>query len=149
MTTRSPYWVGRVETRRSMLLPSTRREMRPSSGRRRSEMSISPMILMRRDRRGQELARHGAGDLHLAVHAVADLEIFLARLDVDVRRAAADGVGEQRVDKADDRRLVALADRFADVHVVGHVLQFDGLARPGWPGDGVGHRGAGALSWES
>ena len=47
MTTRSPYWVGRVETRRSMFLPSTRRAMRPSRGRRRSAMSISPKILMR------------------------------------------------------------------------------------------------------
>ena len=47
MTTFSPYTVGRVETRRSMALPSTVSPMRPSWGMRRSAMSISAMTLRR------------------------------------------------------------------------------------------------------
>ena len=47
ITTFSPYTVGRVEKRRSMGLPCTASEMRPSCGTRRSAMSTSAMIFRR------------------------------------------------------------------------------------------------------
>ena len=83
-----------------------------------------------RDGRGQERARHGPDDLQLAVNAVADLEVALARLDVDVRGPPADGVGEQGVDEADDRRLVALAQRLGHVLVLHDVVQACPAGRP-------------------
>jgi hypothetical protein len=59
-----------------------------------------------RDDRRHELARGAAGLVELAVDAVAHLDLFLARLDVDIAGALLDRVEQQRVDPADDRRLV-------------------------------------------
>ncbi len=53
-----------------------------------------------------------------AVDAVADAEFLLVRLDVDVRRVALDGVGEDQVHELDDRRVLGLARQLADVDVV-------------------------------
>ena len=44
--------------------------------------------------------------VQLAVDAVADDDLLLARLDVDIAGALLDRVEQQRVDPADDRRLV-------------------------------------------
>ena len=53
-----------------------------------------------------EGARRAARDVELAVDAVADDDLFLFRLDVDVARALLHRLEEERVDPADDRRLV-------------------------------------------
>ena len=59
----------------------------------------------------------GALDLQqVAVDAVADDQVFLARLDVDIRGALLDRLEHQRVDPADDRRLVG------EVEDVGELL---------------------------
>ena len=105
MTTLSPCIVGTVETRKSTSLPRSASLMRPSCGSRRSAMLSFAMILTRET----IAARQPAGRrLHLvqhAVDAVADAQLVLERLDVDVRRARLDGAADQLVDEADHRRL--------------------------------------------
>ncbi len=59
-----------------------------------------------RDDRGHELPRRLARLVEHAVDPVADLHLLLARLDVDVAGPLLDRVEHQRVDPADDRRLV-------------------------------------------
>ncbi len=63
-------------------------------------------------RRGETLAQH-------AVNAESHAHVALVRLDVDVARAAGDGLVEDRVDELDDRRAV------------GHVHQILGLRLAG------------------
>ncbi len=108
MTIFSPQIVGKTETRKSISRPLPSLSlMRPSCGRRRSAMSSDAMILMRLVMRVLQLERrrHLLGE-H-AVDAVAHAELLLVRLDVDVARALLDGVEEDHVDEADDRRVLA------------------------------------------
>ena len=56
MTMFSPKAAGSVATRRSMCLPSSSIEMRPSCGMRRSAMSRSAMIFTREVTAGTELS---------------------------------------------------------------------------------------------
>ena len=89
ITTDSPCVVGRHDTRRSTGRPATVIAMRPSCGTRRSAM----------------LSHGDVRRLHLverAVHAVADLEVLLERLDVDVGRAVHDALVEDHVHELDD-----------------------------------------------
>jgi hypothetical protein len=85
----------------------------------------------RDDRRLQALGR----PLHLLQHAVdaeAHAETLLQRLEVDVRGLAADGVDDERVDVADDGRVVFLdvaALRELDGHAVVAALAQDVVVR--------------------
>jgi hypothetical protein len=66
-----------------------------------------------RDDRGNELAGCPSGLIQHTVDAIADHDVLLARLDVDVAGPLFDGVEHQRVDPADDGRLVVDVE---DVH---------------------------------
>ena len=90
----------------SMFLPAIFFVMRPSCGRRFSAMLSALMILMRAMIAVHELRGARARDVELAVDAVADDDLLLLRLDVDVARALLHRLEEERVDPADDRRLV-------------------------------------------
>ena len=81
-------------------------------------MSSGAITLMREvmaffslQRRLHDLVEH-------AVDAEADAEHLLVRLDVDVARALADGVGQERVHQADDRRLLGGALELLEVDLV-------------------------------
>ena len=63
-------------------------------------------ILMRLTMLFMNGARRAARDVELAVDAVADDDLLLLRLDVDVARALLHRLQEERVDPANDRRLV-------------------------------------------
>ncbi len=83
-----------------------------------------------------DAADHRAGDRllrrqHFAQHAVdakAHDEAILVRLDMDVGRAFLDRFGQQRVDQADDRRVVlAFEQVFRFRQFIGERLQIDAL----------------------
>ena len=61
-----------------------------------------------RDQRRLELHRRLHHFLQRAVDAVADADLVLEALEVDVRRAALHRVGEDGVDQLDDRRVFHL-----------------------------------------
>ena len=107
MTIDSPWTLGSVTTRRSTGWPSIVRPTRPSCGTRRSAMSRSDMIFTRlmtpatmrlRDRR--RLDEH-------AVDAEAHAQLGALGLEVDVRGALLDRLGDDLVDELDDRRSSA------------------------------------------
>ncbi len=79
--------------------------MRPSCGRRRSAIFSLAISLRRRDDGGLQLARRRFLIEQHAIHAEADAEFLLERLDVDVAGALLDGLGDHGVHQADDRRL--------------------------------------------
>ena len=66
-----------------------------------------------------EGARRAARDVELAVDAVADDDLLLLRLDVDVARALLHRLQEERVDPADDGRLVVGVEDVARRLLVG------------------------------
>ena len=80
-----------------------------------------------------EGARRAARDVELAVDPVADDDLLLLRLDVDVARALLHRLQEERVDPADDGRLVVGVEDVArrvlvvDVLVVALELLLAGL----------------------
>ena len=80
--------------------------MRPSCGTRRSAMSSRDMTF----RRAASLIASCTGGcghfLQHAVEAEADAVGALVGLEMDVRRAAPDGVEHDLVDEADDRRVL-------------------------------------------
>ena len=133
-TTRSPRPAGIVDTRTSTGRPAMRSPMRPSCGRRFSAMSSFAMTLMR-DTTAFAIAFCGAQ--HFAQHAVdaeAHDETVLVRLDVDVRRAFLDRFGQERVDQADDRRVVlAFEQVFGFGQFVGERLADRGARRDRTP----------------
>ena len=106
-TARSPCAEGSVETRTSIARPPMRSEMRPSCGSRLSAMSSSAMIF----RREISAACSALVRLHHLAQRAVDAEAHRARalvgLDVDVARAVLRRLREQRVEHADDRRVVA------------------------------------------
>ena len=112
MTIFSPKSVGSTETRKSISfgVPFSLKRilMRPSCGRRFSAMSSFAMILMRDDDRVAELHRRAHDVVEDAVDAVADAQLLLVRLDVDVARALLDRRHQHDVDEPDDRRFLAL-----------------------------------------
>jgi len=57
-TTLSPNWVGRVDTRKSIMRPATGSWMRPSCGTRRSAM-FRPEMTFRREVTGSARCRGG------------------------------------------------------------------------------------------
>ena len=71
-----------------------------------------------RDDRVAQLHRRLHHFVEHAVDAVADAELLLVGLDVDVRRVALDGVGEDQVHELDDRGVLGFARQLADVDVV-------------------------------
>ena len=81
--------------------------MRPSCGMRRSAMSRSDMILMREMTpatmrlRGMRVASASTPSTRKRTTQLA-----ADRLEVDVRRALVDALGDERVDELDDRRVV-------------------------------------------
>src|SRR5581483_5682992 len=82
-----------------------------------------------RDDRRLEPARRALDVVQDPVDAVADLELVLERLDVDVRRALLDRAVDEQVHEADDRRLAREVAEVVDVlFVVGEVLDV-GLRR--------------------
>ncbi len=87
-------------------VPPMRRAMRPSCGRRFSAMSSCAMILMR-EITSIAIAFCGASTSRSTPSMrKRTTEAVLERLDVDVAGAFLDRLGEQRVDHADDRRVV-------------------------------------------
>ena len=82
--------------------------MRPSCGSRFSAMSSFDMILMRDDDRVAELHRRAHDVVEDPVDAVADAQLLLVRLDVDVARALLDRRHQHDVHEPDDRRFFAL-----------------------------------------
>ena len=88
-----------------------RRLMRPSCGRRFSAMSSCAMTLMRDTTSG---ATRALGLQHFAQHAVdaeAHHQPVLERLDVDVGGVLAHRLRQQRIDQADDRRVVVALEQ--------------------------------------
>ena len=72
--------------------------------------------LQARDDGGLQFARRRFLVEEHAIHAEADAEFLLERLDVDVAGALLDGVGDHGVDQADDRRF---AGHVAQVFEIG------------------------------
>jgi hypothetical protein len=81
----------------------------------------------RGDRR-HELLRGALGDVELAVDPVAHDDVALLRLDVDVARALADGLGEEAVDPRDDGRVVVGVDDVDEVVLLRGVVALEGAA---------------------
>ena len=117
MTTDSPCTLGSVTTRRSMWWPSIVRPTRPSCGTRRSEMSRSLMIFTRLMTPSTMRRCTVRGLDEHAVDAEAHAQLVAVGLEVDVRGALLDGLGDDLVDEPDDRR------------VVGGLAQVDDLGR--------------------
>ena len=110
-TTRSPCPDGIVETRTSTARPAMRSEMRPSCGRRFSAMSSLRHDL---DARHDQRRDRALGLQHFAQHAVdaeAHHQAVLERLDVDVGGVLLDRLRQQRIDQADDRRVVVALEQ--------------------------------------
>src|SRR3954462_4675221 len=123
MTTFSPKSVGHTETRKSISRPLPNFSLiLPSCGRRRSAMSSSALILRRLVKAAFSFMRGLHRLEEHAVHAVADAEVLLVRLDVDVGGALLDGVGEDQVHELDDRsvggRLLQVDDVLAGLVIV-------------------------------
>ena len=106
MTHFSPQIVATVATRTSTSLPSIVVVSWPSWGRRRSTMFIPAMILMRLTSPSPMAAGSDEDLLQGAVDAEADPDDLVARLDVHVGGAVADGLGEDPVDDLDDGCVV-------------------------------------------
>ena len=68
-----------------------------------------PMILIRREHRGQQPARRAVALDQHAVDAVADADAVGERLDVDVAGPEADRFLNDQVDELDDRGVALLA----------------------------------------
>ena len=106
IVTRSPPAVGAVATRMSDVL----------AGHLAADAAVLRQALLgdvqarhdlhAGDDRRQELLGRALGLAQLAVDPVAHGDVALARLDVDVRRPVFCGLEHERVDPADDRRLV-------------------------------------------
>ena len=104
MTASSPWTVGMIETRKSIVLPRTRSLKRPSCGTRFSAMSSSDMTLMR------EMivlwCRLSIGSI--ACYSTPSMRYLtcdrvVLGLDVDVGGAALERLEDDRVDEPDDR----------------------------------------------
>src|SRR5262249_21741995 len=106
MVTRSPFAVGAVATRMSMSLPAILRRMRPSCGSLFSAMFKPAMILTRERIDARYWRVRACGLAEHAVDPVADDDVLLAGLDVDIRRALLHRLEDEGVHPADDRRLV-------------------------------------------
>ena len=79
---------------------------------------------MRDDDGRLQPARRRLDVVQHAVDAVADLQLVLERLDVDVRRALLDGAVDEHVHQPDDRRLAGEVAQVVDVlFVVGEELE--------------------------
>ena len=76
------------------------------------------MILRRLDDRVLQLQRRLHHLVEHAVDAVADAEVLLVGLDVDVGGALLDGVEQDEVDELDDRRVVGGLREVVDVLVL-------------------------------
>ena len=71
------------------------------------DVEMAENLHARNDGRLEPLELRGHGHLlQHAVNAVADAEFVLERLEVDVRRAQFDGVGQDLVDEPDDRGVL-------------------------------------------
>ena len=130
-TTRSPGPVGSVDTRTSTCLSPSLSAMRPSCGSRFSAMSRLAMILSR-DTSAACSARGGSiTSRSTAVDAEAHDRARLVRLEVQVRRALAQRLQQQRVDHADHRRLRRAVEQVLARRHVLHQPREIGLASPG------------------
>ena len=84
-----------------------------------------------RDDRAHELLRLARlRDVELAVDAVADDDVALLRLDVDVARALLDRLREEAVDPADDRRVVVGVEDVDEVVLLERVDRSRARRRP-------------------
>ena len=119
ITIPSPSTRGIVTTRVSIAWPSTVSETRPSCGTRFSAMSRRGHDLHARDRAGDHALRDLRGLAQHAVHAEAHAHLAALGLEVDVRGALLDRLGDDRVDELDDRRVLG---GLADLGDVGELL---------------------------
>ncbi len=112
MTQDSPQMVDTVETLMSISRSSISIVICPSWGRRRSTMFMPARILMRLVSAGS----HGGGQLHGVVQSAVDAksnpETLALGLDVDVRSAVSERLGDNQVDDLHHRRV--LCDRLLD-----------------------------------
>ncbi len=138
-TTRSPAPVGSVDTRTSTCRSPSFSAMRPSCGSRFSAMSRLAMIL-RRDTSAPCSARGGSIDVaQHAVDAKAHDRARFVRLEVQVGRALAQRLQQQRVDHPDHRRLRAAVEQVLARRHVLHQPREIGLVR-----EAFAHRERGA-----
>jgi hypothetical protein len=114
----SPKSVGSVETRKSI----TRFPMPQLDAAVLGEAPLGDVEvredLEAGDQRRLHLGRRPHDLLEHAVDAVADADVLLVALEVDVGGAAGDGVVEDAVDQLDDRRLVDLRLERADADLL-------------------------------
>ena len=101
-TTFSPVASGKVERRKSTRAPCTRRENRPSWGRRVSAMSAPASTLSRTTIASRWPRSRAAHFREHAVEAVAHPHEALLGREMDVRGAARDRVREESVDEPRD-----------------------------------------------
>ena len=128
-TTFSPKSVGSVETRKS-----SSRE-RPSTLELDLDATVLRQALLRDvelrhdlDARDERVAQAERRVHHVVEHAVdaeADAHLLLVRLDVNVGRAALEGVDQEDVDETHDGRVLAHARQIREVDLVVVVNDFD------------------------
>ena len=122
-TADSPSTSGSTLTRMSISRSSSPTLTRPSCGRRRSEMSSSARILMREITPG---TMRGGDDGRVAQHAVdaeADAQARVVGIEVDVRRALVDGLGQDRADEGDRGRVLGGGAQVVDLDDLRQVRQ--------------------------
>jgi len=112
----------------STLLPAILRVMRPSCGRRFSAMLSAAMIFTRAMIGRHELLTGALRHVELAVDAVADDDVALLRLDVDIARALAHRLGEEAVDPGDDGRVVVGVDDVDELVLLVGVIALEAAA---------------------
>ncbi len=110
MTSFSPDFEPEVATRNSSSRPSSLAPKEPSCGFRFSEMSIAAEHLEDVDDRVAGGPVEWLGGVQDAVDPVADRELLGGRLEVDVGRAAEDGVVDQLLGRHERPRLLGLSD---------------------------------------
>ena len=141
MTMFSPCTDGSVTTRRSMWRPSRFRPTRPSCGQATlGDVEVAHDLQARHDA-GDHAPRDGHRLHEHAVDAEAHAHRAVLGLEVDVRGALLDGLGDDLVDELDDRRVVgglAQVDDLADAVV--------GARRRSRPWRRRGRAGSGARS---
>ena len=107
MTESSPWTVGMIDTRKSIVRPRTRSLKRPSCGDALlGDVELRHDLDPRDDRAVVPLVDRVHRLVEDAVDPVLDEDDVLLRLDVDVRRPPLDRVEDDRVDELDDRRRV-------------------------------------------
>ena len=107
MTASSPWTLGMIETRKSMVF-ARQAELEAAVLRHAllGDVELRHDLDARDDRAVVPLVDRRHRRLQHAVDPVLDVDRVVLRLDVDVARAALDGGVDRRVDEADDRARI-------------------------------------------